>query len=228
MKRRLYSLFAVLALLSATLVISAAPSGSAPLATSDRLTLGTDGSARAHPSDPAVVRARLDARDRLAGVVNRNAARAAASNGDRPATGRAQVPATDVGETNLTQRNFRNTVAQTRSSTLAEPAAAKDAAEALYMGNGNSTNGVYISRSANNGSTWTAETVPAGPSFAPNVCCDTDAVHHASLDTTFATILYLNASGTDGAIKIFVRRGSIAGGNDCTYTFDPGGTTTVP
>src|SRR5207237_9750638 len=31
----------------------------------------------------------------------------------------------------------------------------------------------------------------------------------------------------DSAIKIFVRKSTIAGGNDCVYTFDPAGTTTL-
>jgi hypothetical protein len=119
-------------------------------------------------------------------------------------------------QSNAVDRNRRNTVAQTASSTLAEPAAAKDSTEALYTGN------TYISRSADSGTTWIREAVPAGPAAAPNICCDFDAVHHANRDTTFAVGLYLNANATRGITRIFVRRGTVAGGNDCTYLFDDG------
>lgn len=123
----------------------------------------------------------------------------------------------DVSEANALGRNFRNTVAQTKSSTLAEPATAKDDVEAIYIGN----NG-WVSRSANSGSTWTSEPAPSGPTAAPFVCCDADALHHSGLDTTFWSMLYLNSGGTRGIVRMFVRRATIAGGNDCFYDFDPG------
>jgi hypothetical protein len=126
-------------------------------------------------------------------------------------------PAGDAAsELNAVDRNVRNTVAQSSSSTLAEPAAAKDGSEVFYTGN------TYISRSSNSGTTWTAESIPVGPAAAPNICCDFDAVHHRTLDTTFAVGLYLNSNGTRGITRIFVRRATVAGGNDCTYLFDDG------
>ena len=48
-----------------------------------------------------------------------------------------------------------------------------------------------------------------------------DVVHHGGLDTTFATILYTNAAQTNGVVRIFVKRSTISGGNDFTYTIDP-------
>ena len=128
-----------------------------------------------------------------------------------------EVGSPEAGEANAIGRNFLNTVARNVSSTLAEPATAKDSVEALYLGNSG-----YMSRSANSGATWVQDVTPAGPAQAPFVCCDEDAVHHTGLDTTFAVILYLNSGGTRGVARIFVRRGTIAGGNDCTYLFDPG------
>jgi hypothetical protein len=200
----------------------AAPSASSQEVNADTLILENRASLPAAATvDKATILRHLERRERLAAEANAEAAGADQSAEAGPA-GQPQINSVDVGEFNFVQRNFRNTVAQTRSSTLAEPAAAKDDTEVLYMGN------TYISRSANNGATWTAETVPAGPSFAPFACCDPDAVHHAGLDTTFANLLYLNSSGTDGAIRIFVRQGTISGGNDCVYTFNPAGTTTVP
>lgn len=117
-------------------------------------------------------------------------------------------------EGNFIKRNFRNTRAQAVSSTLAEPSAANDGTEVFYGGN------TYFSRSANHGATWTAETIPGGPSDAPFACCDIDAVHHPAQDTTFISVLYVNAANppTHGRVRIFVRRGTIAGGADCSYT----------
>ena len=115
------------------------------------------------------------------------------------------------------RRNFRNTRAQVVSSTLAEPSAAQDSVEVFYGGN------TYFSRSADRGATWTALAIPAGPAEASIACCDLDAVHHPVQDTTFHTVLYTNASQTNGVVRIFVKRSTIAG-YDCTYLIDPGGT----
>ena len=114
------------------------------------------------------------------------------------------------------QRNFRNTRAQVVSSTLAEPAAANDANEVFYSGN------TYNSYSGNNGATWAAQAVHAGPAEAPAACCDPDVVHHAPTDTTFALLLYTNAAATNGVVDIEVRRGS-PNAVDCIYRIDPGG-----
>ena len=119
----------------------------------------------------------------------------------------------------LTTKNSRNTVAQSVSSTLAEPAAAADQREVLYAGN------TYQSRSADGGASWVnAGAYPAGPADAPDVCCDPDVVHASTTDTTFNVILYLNSAGTNGVVRIFVRDSTISGGVDCSYTIDPGGT----
>ena len=136
--------------------------------------------------------------------------------------GTSDSPATRVGgasRANLVTINRKNTRSSAVSSTLAEPAAANDSTEVFYNGN------TYHSQSANRGVTWTAgAAIPAGPADAPNVCCDPDAIHHGGLDTTFHIMLYTNAALTNGVVRIFVRRGTIAGGVDCTYTIDPGGT----
>jgi hypothetical protein len=103
------------------------------------------------------------------------------------------------------------------SSTLAEPGAANDGAEVFMGGN------TFFSRSANHGATWVADTIPSGPASAPIACCDLDFVHKGNLDTTFAIVLYTNAAQTNGVVRIFVRRSTVAGGNDCTYLIDPDG-----
>jgi hypothetical protein len=114
-------------------------------------------------------------------------------------------------------RNNRNAVAQFLGDLLAEPAAATDGSEVFFGGN------TYFSRSLNNGANWTYEAIPGGPADAPNPCCDLDAVHHNGLDTTFISVLYLNSARNNGVVRIFVRRGTIAGGADCSYDIDPGG-----
>jgi hypothetical protein len=118
-------------------------------------------------------------------------------------------------------RNNRNAVAQLLSDLLAEPAAANDGNEVFYGGN------TYFSRSSNNGANWTYEAIPGGPADAPNPCCDLDTVHHNGLDTTFVSVLYINGARNNGVVRIFVRRGTIAGGADCSYDIDPGGAGTL-
>lgn len=133
----------------------------------------------------------------------------------------APGPETQVAaesEVTNVRKNFRNTVATSVSSTLAEPAAAVDGREVLYAGN------TYLSRSTNSGSSWTnMGAYPAGPSDAPFPCCDADIVHHAGTDTTFNIMLYTDSAVNNGVIRIFVRKGS-TGTLDCSYTIDPGGT----
>jgi hypothetical protein len=127
----------------------------------------------------------------------------------------------DDSEALLTTKNFRNTVAQQVSSlNPPEPAAAADQREVLYAGN------TYQSRSADGGQTWVnLGAYPAGPADAPQVCCDPDVVHASSTDTTFNVILYIDKRPeTNGVVRLFVRDGTIAGGVDCTYDIDPGGT----
>ena len=118
-------------------------------------------------------------------------------------------------------RNFQNPVSRFVSHTLAEPAAANDGTQAFYSGN------TYFSRSVDNGAHWTFESIPGGPPDAPIDCCDPDAVHHNGLDTTFNSVLYLNAARTNGVVRIFVRRGTISGGADCSYDIRPNGSANV-
>ncbi len=117
-------------------------------------------------------------------------------------------------------RNTQNSVAKSVAQTLAEPAAAVDDREVIYTGN------TFGSRSTDNGNTWTSFSYPAGPTEAPNACCDTDVVHHSPTDTTFHIMLYTNAALTNGNVRIFVRRGS-TDTVDCSYTIDPSGSATM-
>lgn len=149
---------------------------------------------------------------------------AAAARGGGGAHGAGSARETRIAadsEANFIKRNNKNTRASAVSNTIAEPSAANDSTEVLYGGN------TYFSRSADSGFSWLGESIPGGPADAPLVCCDLDAVHHGGLDTTFALALYVNSSATNGVVKIFVRRSTIAGGNDCSYTIDPGGTGTL-
>jgi hypothetical protein len=156
-------------------------------------------------------------RDRLAALAN-----ATADRGGRP--GEVDLTAAGPPETKLraeqetidVRKNRRNTVAQSVSGTLAEPAAAADGRTVFYSGN------TYFSTSADTGSTWTEESVPGGPSEATIPCCDPDAVYSVNGDTTFNILLYTNAAQTNGVVRLFVRQGSLAS-PDCVYTIDPGG-----
>jgi hypothetical protein len=154
-----------------------------------------------------------------------------AANAKRYRGGGAEIDAAPVGtptkvaaepKSLLITKSRRNTVAQSVSQTLAEPAAATDNREVLYAGN------TYQSRSTNSGATWVnAGKYPAGPADAPHVCCDPDAVHASNTDTTFHSILYTNIAETNGVVRIFVRDGNISGGVDpvdCVYDIDPAGT----
>jgi hypothetical protein len=220
-------LFGVVSAASAGLIITAgtamagpaAPGVAGPGATTPGVAMPEAGHLRPAPLEPASVRnervlRHLQARE----AAGRRVDNGPVAQAGRPtsAPGVAETTFASAGELNAIGRNFPNTVAQAVSSTLAEPATAKDSTEALYLGN------TYISRSADSGATWTREAIPAGPTQAPFACCDADTVHHSGLDTTFAVLLYLNSNGTRGVARIFVRRSTIAGGTDCTYLFDPG------
>lgn len=169
------------------------------------------------PEESAALERRLQDRREQADAANARRYGGGGAESDAAPAGR---PTQVIGESEALQttKNNRNTVAQSVSSTLAEPAAASDQREVLYAGN------TYQSRSADSGATWTnLGAYPAGPSDAPSVCCDADAVHASNTDTTFNLILYTNSTLTNGVVRIFVRRGTIAGGVDCTYTIDPAG-----
>lgn len=170
------------------------------------------------PADPAGQAERyqrlLERRERTTGALR--SLPEAATEANTPAPNGPTV-AEPVSDALLVRKNVRNTVATSVSSTLAEPAAAADSTEVFYAGN------TYQSYSSNAGLNWSnLGSYPAGPADAPLVCCDADAVHHSSTDTTFNSILYTNSAQTNGVVRIFVRRGA-ASAVDCSYTIDPAG-----
>jgi hypothetical protein len=110
-------------------------------------------------------------RERVAAKANAKRYRGGGPESDAP-VGRPSKVVADASEALLTTKNLRNTVAQSVSNTLAEPAAAADQREVLYAGN------TYQSRSADAGASWVnLGAYPAGPADAPEACCDTDVVH---------------------------------------------------
>lgn len=213
-------------LLSGGLVLVAPEASSAGSYGGVRVTVVPQPSGSSAPASEAQVRQHLEWRERIDTRNNRSAAAASAAavKAELPRLGVPEQSRGDVvSEANSIQHIFRNSVADdVRGNILAEPAAAKRGTEVLYMGN------TYISRSPDSGASWAEEEIPAGPSFAPEVCCDPDVVYHPGQDTTFASFLYRNSDSTDGAVQIFIRRGTIADGNDCVAVVDPGGATTIP
>lgn len=113
--------------------------------------------------------------------------------------------------------NNRNTLAQSVSNTLAEPAAVGEGRHAFYMGN------TYAGYSTNNGATYTSVSFGSGPSDASIVCCDPDVIYDQGRGVTFYLILFINSSATNGVVRIYVRR-QMNLGNNCSYTIDPAGT----
>ena len=210
-------------LLATALVAIAAPSTVlAQNAVGTLLAASTGTIAPENPAELAAPARELTGEEIEAMIARRDAIRdATAPKSPSNARGRSNAKPIALeaeSDANLVRRNFRNTRAQVVSSTLAEPSAAQDSVEVFYGGN------TYFSRSADRGATWTALAIPAGPAEASIACCDLDAVHHPVQDTTFHTVLYTNASQTNGVVRIFVKRSTIAGGTDCTYLIDPGGT----
>lgn len=112
--------------------------------------------------------------------------------------------------------NRRNIPARTVGSNLAEPAAVSEGRFAFMMGN---THSEY---SGNGGLTWTDVPISGGPASAPNVCCDPDVVIDEARSTTFYIFLYLNNTGTDGAMRLFVRP-HLPSANTCSYTWETTG-----
>lgn len=116
-------------------------------------------------------------------------------------------------------RNLVNGPASGASgATLAEPAAVNDGKYIFYSGN------VHQEYSTDSGATWINIPFPAGPADAPNACCDIDSVYDQARGVIFRVVLYLNSTGTNGVVKTFVRR-TVNGADSCSYTYDPGGTT---
>ena len=106
----------------------------------------------------------------------------------------------------------------TSQSTLAEPAAANNAANVLATGNFS-----HYEFSLNGGVTWTKTVFPAGPAAAPFSCCDNDVIHDRGRGVTFMSALYTNAALTNGAVRIFVFRNINTLGFNCSYTISPSG-----
>jgi hypothetical protein len=112
-------------------------------------------------------------------------------------------------------RNNKNTNANNaaKGSTLAEPAAANNAMRVFAAGNFN-----HAEVSVNGGATWADVPIPAGPTAAPNACCDHDVVIDDASRITFHSVLYTNATLTTGAVRVFVRR--IPPAANCSYTIE--------
>ena len=116
-------------------------------------------------------------------------------------------------------RNLRNTLAQaSANSTLAEPAAINNRAQVFYAGNFS-----HMELSTNHGSTYTALTLPAGPSDAPISCCDNDMAVDEATKTGFHAYLYVNSATDNGVVRIFVKNPTNLGSTKCSYRIDPGG-----
>lgn len=115
-------------------------------------------------------------------------------------------------------RNNQNTRANilfNNASTLAEPAAANNAARVFAAGN------THAEFSTNGGGSWTNVPVPAGPTIAPTPCCDNDIFVDDARRVTFWSLLYSGAGGT-GVVRLYVIR-NIGGAIACSYTFGASG-----
>lgn len=112
-------------------------------------------------------------------------------------------------------RNSVYNVVGDGQSTTAEPSIANSGAK--WIGTQNWSRAY----SNSSGSAWTAIPDDTGPADAPFFCCDQDAIHDHGRDVTLYSILFLNASQTTGAVRLYVRNAANTG-NSCTYTIDPG------
>jgi hypothetical protein len=110
-------------------------------------------------------------------------------------------------------RNNRNTNANNPllGSTLAEPAAANNARVVFAAGNFD-----HAEYSTDGGVNWENVALPAGTSFAPEICCDHDVVIDDGRRVVFHSTLYINSTLTRGVVRIFVRR-SLTGAAACSY-----------
>jgi hypothetical protein len=117
----------------------------------------------------------------------------------------------------LIGRNNKNTAANgAGGSSLAEPAAINEGIRAFA--GGNLSHNEY---STNGGSAWTTVAMPAGPTDAPLLWGDTDVVYDTARGLTISSNLYLNASQTNGVVRIFIRRTAAQSVANCSYTIDP-------
>jgi hypothetical protein len=106
-------------------------------------------------------------------------------------------------------------------SIVSEPAAANAGPHVLYTGNW------HEEYSVDGGVTWTNLPISGGPASAPNFCCDQDVIYDRARGVTFHSKLYLNTAGTDGAVRISVRR-NIDQPDDCSFTWETADPTVVP
>jgi hypothetical protein len=172
-----------------------------------------------------LLRAHLRHRERVAASEIARAEREAAARTGSSGFGDASPTVVARPVQSLSQpldKNVRNTVAQSISFvSLPEPAAANASKDiegtASVFFTGNSLTGAYRSYSTDDGGHWTnAGAFPAGPSDAPNVCCDTDVVYDPVRGVTFYLALYSNATDTNGVIRLFVR-GRMNHADSCWY-----------
>jgi hypothetical protein len=224
--RRFVTAFGIVSLVA---VIPAAPASAAPdpaspsaatSVTTTQQVLRPEGTLRPSTTTPAQMAALDEAHRQRREQVTGGAGASAGAGPAVAAPGRTAKPTQlsgDVGiESLLIRRNERNTRATAVSSTLAETAAANDGNAVFYTGN------TYASFSNDLGVNWTNVAIPAGPADAPNACCDQDVVRAHSRDRLFSIMLYLNAAGTNGGVRIFVRNAPDAAPL-CTYYIDPAG-----
>lgn len=136
----------------------------------------------------------------------------------------AGAAATQLGppEVFLIPRNIENPRANdpAHASTLAEPAAINDGA--FTFSAGNYDHAEYAAPDFGGGMTFFDVPVPAGPSDAPIPCCDNDVVYDKARGLTIWSTLYINASATNGVVRLFVRRSVST--QACSYTIDNAGT----
>ena len=112
-------------------------------------------------------------------------------------------------------RNHRNTRATVSpsASTLAEPAAANNAALVFAAGNF-----AHAEFSTDGGATWTNFPVPAGPTIAPIPFADNDVFIDAARRVTFWSLLYVDESLGTAIVRLYVIR-NIGGPITCSFTF---------
>ena len=99
---------------------------------------------------------------------------------------------------------------------LAEPSAINEGKYVFAAGN------THAEYSTNRAKTWTNVPIPSGPTAAPYKCCDIDVVYDRSRGLTIWSVLYTNYYGTNGVVRIFIRR-NVDTNNACSYTINPSG-----
>ncbi|MGW6924840.1 hypothetical protein ACWGA9_26780 [Streptomyces sp. NPDC054950] len=157
-----------------------------------------------------------------------------------PATSPAEAPASRIDSSAphargtaqgglVVARNYRNFAATSNAcgtaSVLAEPAAANDGRHVFYSGNL-----THQEFSTDGGASYTCtDPYPAGPAEAPLPFGDTDVIYDQTRGVTLHSAMYLNDQGSNGIVRVFVRR-SIPRPDNCYYDvdFDPAATNVTP